>query len=270
MAYGLHQSRIGHKTRFDPVQLQIQTLLRNDVTAFSAMNDAFSLSRAWGGRLFPLERRLVRLMCLAALLSVLTNLAGIFASSVATRSEEAIRVLAMPEECGSWEFNWTKLHSLYTETAQNPLSQHLHAITNDAMDARLYAKEFYSDTKPLSAASSRFSVKKLPYTVRMEPCPFWGKNRCLSNNTSSLNIAMALDSGMLDSHTHLGVNARAEDRVNFRKKVTCSPVNVDDLVTSTKGDGIVVIELQKLLNVNSSIPLILQSNKSTTNGYSAS
>ncbi|PTD06331.1 hypothetical protein FCULG_00011858 [Fusarium culmorum] len=49
MAYGLHQSRIGHKTRFDPVQLQIQTLLRNDVTAFSAMNDAFSLSRAWAG-----------------------------------------------------------------------------------------------------------------------------------------------------------------------------------------------------------------------------
>ncbi|PTD06330.1 hypothetical protein FCULG_00011859 [Fusarium culmorum] len=81
---------------------------------------------------------------------------------------------------------------------------------------------------------------------------------------------MALDSGMLDSHTHLGVNARAEDRVNFRKKVTCSPVNVDDLVTSTIGDGIVVIELQKLLNVSSSIPLILQSNKSTTNGYSAS
>ncbi|KAH6977783.1 hypothetical protein EDB82DRAFT_557180 [Fusarium venenatum] len=269
IAYGLHQSRLGHKTQFDPVHLQIQTLLRNDVTPFSAMKDAFSLSRAWGGKLLSLEKRLVPLMCLAALLSVLTTVAGILASSMATRSEEAIRILAMPEECGSWEFNWTKLHSLYTEAARNPLSHHLNAITKDAMDARAYAKEFYSDTKPLSAASSKFPVEKLPYTDTMEPCPFGGKNRCLSNNTSSLNISMAWDTGMLDSHTHLGVNARTEDRVNFRKKVTCSPVNVDDLVTSTKGDGIVVNELQKLLNVSFSIPLIFQSNKLATNGYTA-
>ncbi|CEI67850.1 unnamed protein product [Fusarium venenatum] len=59
---------------------------------------------------------------------------------------------------------------------------------------------------------------------------------------------MALDSGMLDSHTHLRVNTQAKDRVNFRKKVTYSPVNADDLITSTIGDSIVIIELQKLLN----------------------
>ncbi|KAH7146809.1 hypothetical protein B0J13DRAFT_621753 [Dactylonectria estremocensis] len=80
---------------------------------------------------------------------------------------------------------------------------------------------------------------------------------------------MTWDSGMLDSHTHLGVNAPAGDRVSVRKKVTCSPVNVDDLITSTKGDGIVVIELQKLLNLNSSTPFTFQANRSTANGYSA-
>ena len=52
-------------------------------------------------------------------------------------------------------------------------------------------------------------------------CPF-GKVPC--NITHSL----VLDSGMVDSHIHLGINARPEDRVAFRKSLTCSVIKQAD------------------------------------------
>ena len=41
-----------------------------------------------------------------------------------------------------------------------------------------------------------------------------------------------MDTGLLDSHAMFGINAPRRDRINFRKRVTCSPIHVRDLAES--------------------------------------
>ncbi|KAH6982411.1 hypothetical protein EDB80DRAFT_825066 [Ilyonectria destructans] len=272
MAYALHQFRVGHNKRCDPAHLQIQTVLRNDVSAFSAIADAFCLFRAWDGMSFRLWKRLIPLLSLAILLLVLPALASVFVSRLATGSEKNIAVLALPEECGLWDFKWSLLNDASRpQGTQRTLSQQLNMIAHDVLDARLYARQFYTDSKPLSVSTSAFSVKKLPYSVRKASCPFAeenGKNRCLSNDVSS-NTAMTWDSGKLDSNMHFGLNARPEDCVNVRKILTCSPVKVDDFVNITMKDGLGSAEFQKLLNVNESAIRKYELTRQSTSGYSA-
>lgn len=38
-----------------------------------------------------------------------------------------------------------------------------------------------------------------------------------------------MDTGPVDSHLALGINARDKDRVTYRKKVTCAPIFAQDV-----------------------------------------
>ncbi|KAK3359483.1 hypothetical protein B0T25DRAFT_564480 [Lasiosphaeria hispida] len=46
-ACALHQIRVRHATQSDPLRQQVQTLLRNNVTAVSALVDAVRIMVAW-------------------------------------------------------------------------------------------------------------------------------------------------------------------------------------------------------------------------------
>ena len=54
-------------------------------------------------------------------------------------------------------------------------------------------------------------------------CPF--SSRCIIGRSG----AAQLDTGVLDSHTHLGINARRSDRVGFRIMATCSILGMANL-----------------------------------------
>jgi hypothetical protein len=59
---------------------------------------------------------------------------------------------------------------------------------------------------------------------RAAPCPFI-KRTCM-------NPAVAIDSGLVDSHIHLGINALAHDRVQFRRLTTCTPILLEEEYSS--------------------------------------
>lgn len=249
-AYAIHQLRIRHNQSYDPLHLQIQSLLRNDVTAFSAISDAFFLIQAWFQTPYNVIRRLVPIVLVAASILILFSLAGVFVSAVASRSEANVIVLAQPGDCGGWDINWTRV---YKDSArkQQASPEMLKVVANDTLNARTYAKLFYAEVPAAVSANSMFPTQKLPYSVRMEPCPFEGENRCISNDTLSPNTALTLDSGLLDSHIHLGVNAPVENRVNIRKILTCSPIDVSDFTEALpEVDGLTSFDLHKLVNQN--------------------
>ncbi|KAM5360695.1 hypothetical protein ACJZ2D_013573 [Fusarium nematophilum] len=265
IAYTLHQFRVSQKNRHDPIHLQVQTLLRNSVSAISAITDAWMLSRAWYGTSIRIWRRVIPVITLASLCLVLFALAGTFVSGVATSNDARINILAEPKVCGGWYFNWTALH--LRKEITDP--EEYMAISDDIREARLYAKWFYGDYKPLSMPGSMFPIESLPYTTKMQPCPFKGENRCLTSEPSSPNQAMSWDSGLLDSHIHLGVNAPVEDRVQIRKILTCSPVNVDDLTSSSETGRVVMVDYTRLVNTNITKVFNTEPNKFPT-GYEAS
>lgn len=232
----------------DALQQQLQVLLRNNATPISALADILHLQRAWSRvrtRRSPF-RVLLPTATLAAIVTVLFTLLGIFVSAFATRSESNVAVLARPgPSCGGWKFNWAKV------AISNDLPssfENLRARTDDVLSARAYANWFYSRGKqPLAATSSTFPVSRLPYTTSMGPCPFVGAGRCLSNDTSTPDITLILDTGLLDSHTHLGMNAPRRDRSAIRHRMACSPIDVSDRFTAKAPvNGIVEVDTSDL------------------------
>jgi hypothetical protein len=234
-AFALHQMRVRHdsaaaRSDSDPLQRQVQTLLRNNATPISALADALSIFRAWMGIRTPSSktRTILPTAFLAAFVTILFGLFSIFVSAFATRSESNVSVLARPgDACGGWEFNWSAI----SVTNEMPSSfEHLRARMDDVQAARSYATWFYSQEKqPLAVTNTMFPVPRLPYTVSRGPCPFLGESRCLSNDTS-VNTTLVLDTGLLDSHVHLGINALLKDRSNIRHRMECSPIDVSDMV----------------------------------------
>ncbi|KAK0624396.1 hypothetical protein B0T14DRAFT_554257 [Immersiella caudata] len=234
-AFALHQLRVRHdnaaaQADSDPLQRQVQTLLRNNATPISALADALSIHRAWSGIRTPSSksRTILPTALLAAFITILFGLFSIFVSAFATRSESNVSVLARPgDACGGWEFNWSAI----SVTNEMPSSfESLRARMDDVQAARSYATWFYSQGKqPLAVTNTMFPVPRLPYTVSMGPCPFLGEGRCLSNDTS-VNTTLILDTGLLDSHIHLGINAPPKDRSNIRHRMECSPIDVSNVV----------------------------------------
>ncbi|KAK1834113.1 hypothetical protein QBC39DRAFT_31541 [Podospora conica] len=233
-AFFVHQYRclrVRDGSSDSPLQQQVQVLLRNNATPISALADILHLQRAWSQvrtRRSPL-RTLLPTASLAAVITIVFTLLGIFVSAFATRSESNVTVLATPgESCGGWKFNWAKV--AITDALPSSFET-LRARTDDVLSARAYANWFYSRGKqPLAATSSTFPVSRLPYTTTSGPCPFLGNGRCLSNDTSTLNITLVLDTGLLDSHTHLGMNAPRRDRSSIRHRMACSPIDVSDRI----------------------------------------
>ncbi|KAH7123044.1 hypothetical protein EDB81DRAFT_952022 [Dactylonectria macrodidyma] len=242
LAYTLHQFRVNPKKQFDPIHHQIQIILRNSVTPGSAISDSFWVSQAWAGTKTAAGPRVLFIIILALLCMIISPIVGTFVSGVASLRETDVTVLSRSNTCGGWEFNLTAIQD---EQNRNP--ETLRVLVSDSMDARLYAKWFYSAVAPLSVPSSRFPVKNLSYTAKEVPCPFEGDNRCISNESSS-NVAMTWDTGMLDSHFDFGMNAPPHDRIGIRKVLTCSPVDVSDYVDITDSRDVTHVNLTRLVN----------------------
>lgn len=271
LAYVFHQARVKHDKPADPLHLQIQTLLRNNGSPISALRDAYSISSAWSHTPFRAKRRLAPIIAGTLLVTVVFKVAAVFVAAIATRGEADGIVLANPTGCGSWNFNWTRLYSdasLANQTGP-PSPEALVSAVNDTLNARAYAKWFYSDVQPLAVPVSIYPAKTLPYTRKTVPCPFAGEHRCLSNDTSSPNIALQLDTAILDSHSHLGINAPIGDRIQLRRVLTCAPVNTTDLVSSFIGEnGDIYFDISQLANFSTLLPFS-PNRKVEMNGYTA-
>lgn len=245
IAYTFHQLQVRKEGRFDPIRSETQVLLRNSNTPASAITDSLSIfaDRPNNTNSSGVFRRLFPVVALASLCITLFTLAGTFISGLVAQNKTQVVVLAKPDVCGGWFFNMTAIEKVVIEPAG---AQELGIISKDTMDARLYAKWFYGNETPLSIPNSRFPARSLPSTAKSTPCPFKGEGRCLGKNGTATDTATVWDTGLMDSHYELGVNAPVEDRVQVRKVLTCSPVNVSDLTTQTTRDGTVRVDYEGL------------------------
>jgi hypothetical protein len=221
MAYILHQSRVPHHTNIAPAQLQLQVLLRNAATPFSAVLDLISILWAWPKTTGSLiRRRAIALMAVALVSFVAFTVAGVFVAAIASNSEANIIALAKPGTCGLWELGYNNSDILSYQAF-------VRGAVSTALRSRAYARAWYTETPSSVAPQSYFLRQTLPYTTYHVQCPFKGENRCLSNDSS--NSAMVWDTGRLNSHTHLGINAPADHTIDWRWVLTCSPVSTWDL-----------------------------------------
>lgn len=94
---------------------------------------------------------------------------------------------------------------------------------------KTYGQQCYGKT--ISAQQcSLFVTRQLSQDIsRNVSCPFPGKSKICIRNSTNLRI----DSGNIDSHDHLGINAPPKERFTFRDVLECAPLRTREY-TQTK------------------------------------
>jgi hypothetical protein len=226
VAYIWHQIRVSPGGPVDYEHLQLQILLRNTTSPAAAVFHAAKIYLAQRKTKISRVSTLLVLTIVAGLVFALFSAAGVLVGGLlASRSQDEILALAKPVLCGSVISVSNSSESAATFSAT------VTYLASSALRGRAYAKAWYSqNTSVATTASSIFPVHRLPYTTSQVPCPFTG-SRCRfhTHNTSDANTALALDTGLLDSHLHFGINGPVHRSVQFRRKAICMPFRAADL-----------------------------------------
>jgi len=213
-AYSMHvlQARKSHQDGLDVLQ---RVLLRNPGSPLEVAWATFQIHGAWHKTASRAACRLLQIAIPALLLWLGVIIAGVFVAEIASPSHKGVHVLLKNENCGFY-----------------PVSRDV-KLRKEAREARNYATNWYNKTEVV-ATGAHYAVQSLPFTMSdSEPCPFTesGISRCLDtkNNKSGrqiTNLSFSFDTGRLDSHAMFGVNAPRKDRVELRRRATCSPIIV--------------------------------------------
>lgn len=192
----------------DALHHQRQALLRNSVTPASSLWSFTLLGWSWrrhGSR--GVTRMMPVVVCAGVCIAAFT-VAGGFSSQLSSGLGNA--VLVNGSHCGY-------LMDTY-EVGGSALGIYPYLVGKMA-NAANYAQQCYSSKTSGMFACSTFVRDHLPASVDDEaPCPFSG-GICRSNDSN-----LRLDTGLLDSQHHLGVNSRPEQRIFFRSVLHCAPL----------------------------------------------
>jgi len=214
-------------TAFD---LQIQVLLRNSAGAVRSVWDAFKIHQAWSAKR---PNQLLFQTCMVAIPAVFIwagfSVAALFTSSVTNKAYASVVARAQPQNCGFWTFNSSNNEGAAIMARME--------VAN-TVQARSYAANFYSNSSS-STPRPVFVKPTLGFTVDDDaPCPIPATERCVLGQDKAFRVV----SDFLDSHDMLGINAKVEDRISLQLNLTCSPVYVKDLRTTTQTDGTVLVD----------------------------
>lgn len=177
----------------------------------SATQLAFlSLLSAWRTLSVKATRRTALGLSLAVFCTVAFTLAGGFSSQIQLDSDShGGSVLLKGDNCAVLP----DVTSLEEQVAwQKTVAKFFYTASN-------YVQQCYSQNSTGLTDCNYFVTQRLPgYIDTAAPCPF---NNTICRNDSS-NIE--LDTGFIDSHTHLGINAPPDERIFFRRKLQCAPL----------------------------------------------
>ncbi|KAH7131015.1 hypothetical protein EDB81DRAFT_696176 [Dactylonectria macrodidyma] len=162
-------------------------------------------------------RRDVSTVCFVAVLAVLAlfnfvawTAAGVLSAWVAVSSGPLIYV---SPDCG-----------FYSDPSDGvsfmPAAGFQARLLNSSRIADEYVQTCYNTSSSFNPLCQQFVQQEISWTGKSNAtCPF-SSGMCLGGD----DAAFEMDSGMIDSHDTLGINAAKENRVLYRRKSTCAPV----------------------------------------------
>lgn len=234
-AFILHAIKTRHGSeQAHAIDLMHQVCLRNSGGAVSTFWETIKIYFAWSrsnsksgqDKKHPhILQKTLFVALPATLVWVSFAVAALFTSSVANKAYGNTIARIKEQSCGFWMFD--------NDTDEGEVAA-LIRNTNDTIAGRSYVNSFYANTSTASTARSPFVVSSLPYTTSAsESCPIPDSKRC----RGGIDSAFSMTTDLLDSHTMLGINARAEDRVALRMKATCSPVTPAPYTDTSEIEG---------------------------------
>ena len=208
----------------DALYHQQQAVLRNNTSDLNTLRQLFRLTWAWRGKSKRTVWRSFHLMLWAIVHFVLFGLAGVFSSILVSAGDGT---LSRSPYCGVFKQSYfDALNSQPSTGFVNHLNLDFQAKSED--DTQLsqeYVQTCYNSTDSSSSCSS-FPTRQLSFTTNTSvPCPF-DAPVCHPKTP-----AVSYDTGFIDSHTDLGLNAAEPDRISYRRLTTCTPLNDQAYVT---------------------------------------
>jgi hypothetical protein len=146
---------------------------------------------------------------------------GILSSHISTVGDEVL--LAQSPYCGSWVPPQSS--GIMTQSAMAWDVAYYSYGTEATQASDQYVQNCLAQSQSLPECNM-FMKTRFNWTSTITPCPFDGL--CLGPS----NTPLYMDSGLLDSRNDLGINARDEDRVQWRRNATCAPITTEGYVTS--------------------------------------
>ncbi|KAF6819240.1 hypothetical protein CPLU01_13089 [Colletotrichum plurivorum] len=207
--FALHNTFSHPTTPSDALYHQRQALLRNIADPAGGLVRLSNLLWSWrkdGKRPF---RRILPLLFITIALAAGFALASGYSAKVALGNE----VLLNGKNCG------VQLQDLVSNTTMNQLYL-VPAWARELRIASNYAQQCYSGSTSTGALGcDTFVREQIPFSVQTNAsCPFTA-DICRSNDSNII-----LDTGFIDSHRDLGVNAPPSQRFHFRRRYHCAPL----------------------------------------------
>ncbi|CAH0049788.1 unnamed protein product [Clonostachys solani] len=199
------------RNKVEIFDIQQRVTLINSKSPMATIIDSLRIYMAWSKHEIPnLTSRTVTIVLPALLFWVGITAASIFTSKVAFSGDKGVLGLRRSNVCG-----------IYAPTSDLSLKEKeslRRVLIKEMTAARNYAENFYLNSTA-SLSRSPYVTTSLPHTDSQVPCPLENHTRC------ALDISLRLESGLLDSHLMLGINAPTSDRIHFRAGTTCTVVN---------------------------------------------
>lgn len=201
----------------DALHHQRQAILRNSVSALSDSLQFALLSWKWRGSVSQGMRRTLPVVISAVLCAAGFATASVLSSWISTASND--EVLISGYGCGIV----IGIRSGFTSWGVT--APHLARLTSNAEN---YAQQCYSSKSTRKINCNLFVKDHLPGSIDVTArCPFKAKI-CRADS-----LSLYLDSGLLDSGKHFGLNTAPNERLLFRHVLQCSPL-VTKGYTSTR------------------------------------
>jgi hypothetical protein len=234
ICFWYYRFRASPRTSRDGMYAQQQALLRNSGSELALSWGLLKVSWAWRGITPRPMLRSLPMQAIAVFHFAVFTLAGLFSSRVTGASSN--EVLLQSTNCGNWndasqadfgDVNYTDTDAV---TAIFRYQHHLGTLSDQGV---AYARSCYnaSGGDKERVECTGYANPAINWTSTLnDPCPF-AEGVCVASPIGALQ----LDTGMLDSHNDLGINAPKGKRLAYRRLTTCAPVRTEGFLMTVNG-----------------------------------
>ena len=225
MRFALHQRRVSKSLQqSNETHQQQQVILRNATTALTTLRLMSSLAwTSWRETSGPFSYSII-VASVAILYAAFFMIAGVLSNQVANAGPA---VLSKSHHCGVWNQSYYDIAAFGPNPeSEDSLTLSVQYLTKTNHNVQLsleYAQECYMSQPPdyMSSTCDTMPKPALNWTSNATSCPFQPH---MCNKHSD---AVDLDTGVIDSHHDLGINAKQKDRLTYRRTTTCAVLDDD-------------------------------------------
>lgn len=238
--FTLHQIHASRPQVPSMLHKQQLVVLRNTTTDLATARLSFYLAWLWRKDAAKPFSSCTIIIVIAVSHAVFFMVAGTFSATLASAGQS---VLSRSPHCGVFNQTYLEIAGSGINANTDELFQlSLEFIAKKERDVQLsleYARDCYMSQASYSTCNT-FQQPKLNWTTHNSSlCPFE------SGTCSDSSGVIAFDTGLIDSHSDLGINSKDIDGLSYRRVTTCTVLNdtghVTDWINGTGAQALMEI-----------------------------